>query len=85
MERGVQLTPAQKASRSEVVVNGFEGVAREWHATIHLGQVSAEQCRKMLQTWADYLDKLRTGAEIIPIVRSRGRSVARSPTTDKMG
>ena len=28
---------AQKASRSEVVVNGFEAVAREWHATIHLG------------------------------------------------
>ena len=43
-----------------------------------------EQRRKMLQTWADYLDKLRTGAEIIPIKRNRARGVARSPTTDKM-
>jgi len=43
-----------------------------------------DQRRKMLQTWADYLDKLRTGAEIIPIKRNRGRGVARSPTTDKM-
>ena len=43
-----------------------------------------EQRRKMLQTWADYLDKLRTGAEIIPIKRSRARDVARSPTIDKM-
>jgi integrase len=43
-----------------------------------------EQRRKMLQTWADYLDKLRTGAEIIPIKRSRGRGVTRLPTIDKM-
>ena len=43
-----------------------------------------EQRRKMLQTWADYLDKLRTGAEIIPIKRSRIRSAGRTPTTDKM-
>ena len=43
-----------------------------------------EQRRKMLQTWADYLDKLRTGAEIIPIKRSNARRVAQSPTTDKM-
>ncbi len=43
-----------------------------------------EQRRKMLQTWADYLDKLRTGAEIIPIKRNRARGVARSPTIDKM-
>jgi integrase len=26
-----------------------------------------EQRRAMLQTWADYLDKLRTGAQVIPI------------------
>jgi integrase len=32
-----------------------------------------EQRRKMLQTWADYLDKLRDGAEIIPIKRNRAR------------
>ncbi len=27
-----------------------------------------EQRRAMMQTWADYLDKLRTGAEVIPLV-----------------
>ena len=43
-----------------------------------------EQRRKMLQTWADYLDKLRTGAEIIPIKRSRISSAGRTPTSDKM-
>ena len=43
-----------------------------------------EQRRKMLQTWADYLDKLRTGAEIIPIKRTRIRSAGRTPTIDKM-
>jgi hypothetical protein len=37
----------------------------------------------MLQTWADYLDKLRTGAEIIPIKRGRARGVGRPRTTDK--
>jgi hypothetical protein len=31
----------------------------------------------MLQTWADYLDKLRMGAEVIQIKRRRsGRSIA---------
>ena len=34
-----------------------------------------EQRRKMLQTWADYLDALRDGAEVIPIKRSRARVV----------
>ena len=43
-----------------------------------------ERRRKMLQTWADYLDKLRTGAEIIPIKRSRARGAGRPPTIDKM-
>jgi integrase len=42
-----------------------------------------EQRRKMLQTWADYLDKLRTGAEIIPIKRNRPRPAGRPPTIDK--
>lgn len=42
-----------------------------------------EQRRKMLQTWADYLDKLRTGAEIIPIKRSRVRAAGRPPTLDE--
>jgi hypothetical protein len=26
--------------------------------------------RKMMQQWADYLDKLKTGAEIVPIRQS---------------
>lgn len=42
-----------------------------------------EQRRKMLQTWADYLDKLRTGAEIVPIKRNRTRPAGRPPTIDK--
>ena len=44
MARGVDPSAArkaEKASRSEAVVNSFEAVAREWHATIHLGQVRA--------------------------------------------
>lgn len=43
-----------------------------------------EQRREMLQTWADYLEKLRDGAEINPIKRSRARGAVRPPTTDKM-
>ena len=39
---------AEKASRSEVVVNSFGAVAREWHATIHLGQVSAGHAARTL-------------------------------------
>lgn len=42
-----------------------------------------EQRRKMLQTWADYLDKLRDGAEIIPIKRNRTRVVGRAPMIEK--
>jgi integrase len=42
-----------------------------------------DQRRKMLQTWADYLDKLREGAEVIPIQARRTRVAARLPTIDK--
>jgi integrase len=42
-----------------------------------------EQRRKMLQTWAEYLDKLRDGAEIIPIKRGRKRLAGRQPGLDK--
>jgi integrase len=37
-----------------------------------------DQRRKMLQMWAEYLDKLRDGAEIVPIKKSRSRLVGRS-------
>ena len=39
---------AEKASRSEVVVNSFEAVAREWHATIHPSQASAGHAARTL-------------------------------------
>lgn len=39
---------AEKASRSEAVVNSFEAVAREWHAIIHLGQVSGGDAARTL-------------------------------------
>lgn len=39
---------AEKASRSEAVVNSFEAVAREWHATIHLAGVSAGHAARTL-------------------------------------
>lgn len=51
LEEGVnpsEARRAEKASRSEAVVNGFEAVAREWHATIHLGQVSAGHAARTL-------------------------------------
>ena len=51
LEEGVnpsEARRAEKASRSEVVVNGVEAVAREWHATIHLGQVSAGHAARTL-------------------------------------
>jgi integrase len=37
-----------------------------------------EQRRKMLQTWADYLGKLREGAEIVPIKRKATRVASRT-------
>ncbi|MDH4290741.1 MAG: site-specific integrase, partial [Aquincola sp.] len=40
-----------------------------------------EQRRRMLQTWADYLDKLRDGAEVIPFKRAHRRAVPRSRST----
>jgi hypothetical protein len=43
-----------------------------------------EQRRKMLQTWAEYLDKLRDGAEIIPIKRARKRLAGRPPELNKV-
>jgi hypothetical protein len=39
---------AEKASRSEAVVNSFEAVACEWHSTIHLGQASAGHAARTL-------------------------------------
>ncbi len=38
---------------------------RAYNRTVHL-----EERRKMMQDWADYLDKLKAGAEIIPINQS---------------
>jgi len=38
---------------------------RAYNRTAHL-----PERRKMMQAWADYLDKLKTGAEIIPLHRS---------------
>jgi len=29
-----------------------------------------QQRRQMMVTWADYLDKLRTGADVIPLHRT---------------
>ncbi len=39
---------AQKASRSEAAINSFEAVAREWHATVHVAQVSAGHAARTL-------------------------------------
>jgi len=39
---------AEKASRSEIVLNSFEAVAREWHATIHFAQASAGHAGRTL-------------------------------------
>ena len=41
-----------------------------------------DQRRQMLQTWADYLDKLRVGAEIIPVKRDRDTVAGITPTAD---
>jgi integrase len=35
---------------------------RAYNRTAHLGER-----RKMMQAWADYLDKLKAGAEVIPL------------------
>lgn len=51
LEEGVDpsaVRRSEKASRSEIVVNGFEAVAREWHATIHVGQVSSGHAARTL-------------------------------------
>jgi integrase len=42
-----------------------------------------EQRRKMIQTWADYLDKLRTGADVIPIGQAQGRGRARTRSSTR--
>lgn len=39
---------AEKASRSTAMVNGFEAVAREWHAVVHLAQVSPGHAARTL-------------------------------------
>lgn len=39
---------AGKAIRSAPVLNGFEAVAREWHATMHLAQVSPGHAARTL-------------------------------------
>jgi integrase len=44
-----------------------------------------EQRRKMLQTWADYLDKLREAAEIIPIKRKPTRAPAATSNSSTYG
>lgn len=51
LEDGVdpgEVRRAEKASRSELAVNSFEAVAREWHTTIHSAQVSAGHAARTL-------------------------------------
>lgn len=43
-----EVRRAEKASRSQGVLNGFEAVAREWHATIHVEKVSASHAARTL-------------------------------------
>ena len=43
-----QLARPRKQADREVVVNGFEAVAREWHSSIYLGQVSAGHAARTL-------------------------------------
>jgi len=38
---------------------------RAYNRTAHL-----EERRKMMQAWADYLDRLKNGADVIPIIRA---------------
>jgi integrase len=39
---------AEKATKSELASNSFEAVAREWHTTVHLAQVSAGHAARTL-------------------------------------
>lgn len=39
---------AEKQSRSQGIVNSFEAVAREWHATVHVAKVSAGHAARTL-------------------------------------
>ncbi|MDH5331984.1 MAG: integrase arm-type DNA-binding domain-containing protein, partial [Aquincola sp.] len=39
---------AEKQSRLQAVVNSFEAVAREWHATVHVAKVSAGHAARTL-------------------------------------
>lgn len=39
---------AEKASNSQVTTNSFEAVAREWHTTVHVAQVSSGHATRML-------------------------------------
>jgi integrase len=38
---------------------------RAYNRTAHL-----EERRKMMQAWADYLDRLKNGADVIPILKA---------------
>jgi hypothetical protein len=40
---------------------------RAYNRTAHL-----EERRKMMQTWADYLDELRVGAKVLPFKKTTG-------------
>jgi len=51
LETGVdpsEARRAEKASNSQVATNSFEAVAREWHATIHVAQVSSGHAARTL-------------------------------------
>jgi hypothetical protein len=76
---GIRSRPAEAVIEARLAHGVKDSLGRAYNRTEFL-----EQRRKMLQTWADYPDKLCTGAEIIPIKRSRIRSAGRTPASDKM-
>jgi integrase len=51
-----------------------DALGRAYNRTEYL-----DQRLKMLQTWADYLDRLREGAEVIPIKQRRARHPSSRP------
>jgi hypothetical protein len=57
-------------AKDEMSGHGFRAMARDPNGRAYNRTAHLEERRQMMQAWADYLDRLKNGADVIPILKA---------------
>ncbi len=56
--------------RPDLIEHQLAHAVRDPHGRAYNRTAHLPERRKMMQKWADYLDKLKAGADVVPLTRS---------------